>query len=181
MLMVCGKMHACSLINLTPACSYSSSWSSGFTSWVGTEEAKYKRMFLIWKASACKYPFSSSFMNHLLKSNAVFTKENASLLKQRAPLAYHKALIKVPLKIVTIRKGTLLGVKKLLWTLGAPCLVRRLRIRAQLRPFQLELQRPSCNRPGWRYRIWNMLEVYALIVAAAVSKVEIIQQQSKNW
>ena len=72
-------------------------------------------------------------------------------------MQYHKALIKVPLKKLW---GTLFGAKKLLRILrGAPCLERRLRIRAQLRPFQSDLQWPSYNRPRWRCRMQIRLEV----------------------
>jgi len=42
---------------------------------------------------------------------------------------------------------------------GGPCLERRLRIRAQLRCFQSDLQRPSYNRPRWRCRMRTRLEV----------------------
>jgi len=38
-------------------------------------------------------------------------------------------------------------------------LERSLQIRTQLRPFQLELQWPSCNRPRWRCRMWTRLEI----------------------
>ena len=40
-------------------------------------------------------------------------------------------------------KGALFGSKKLLWTLRGALLREHLQIRAQLRPFQLELQRLS--------------------------------------
>ena len=57
-----------------------------------------------------------------------------------------KALIKVPLKIVMIHKGALVGAKKYFWPIGAP-------------PLKSELQWPSYNWLRWRYRMWARLEV----------------------
>ena len=73
---------------------------------------------------------------------------------------------------VTICKGTSFGAEKKTNYFG---LLGCLRFRVQLRPFQLELQQPSYNRPRWRCRMQTRLEVR--LVAAIVSEVEIIQQQ----
>ena len=75
-------------------------------------------------------------------------------------------------------KGTLFEAEKKnhFWLLGALCLESRLRIRAYLRPFQSDLQQPSYN---WSSGRCIGLK-YALIVAAVVNKVQIIQQQSKD-
>ena len=82
-------------------------------------------------------------------------------------------------RLITIRKGALFGAKiNYFGPLGAPCLKRRLRIRAQLRPFLSELQQQSYNSPSEATGCRQGLK-YALIVAAVVSGVEIIQQ-SKN-
>ena len=90
-----------------------------------------------------------------------------------------KASIKAPLKIVLRSAKTPWSEKNIYISgpLGAPCLERRLQIRAQLRPFQSELQRTSYNRPRWRCRMHTKLEVR---LTAILSEVEILQQQSKN-
>ena len=63
-----------------------------------------------------------------------------------------ETLIKAPLKNNYDQQMRLVWSEKhylgSLGILGAPCLEKRLCIRAQLTPFQLELQQPSCNRPS---------------------------------
>ena len=93
-----------------------------------------------------------------------------------------KALNKVPLKNnYDPQRRLVRSAKNYRYSrpLGAPCLERRLRIRAQLRPFLSDLQRPSYNRSTWSVGCGLALK-YVLIVAAVVSEVEIIQQQSMN-
>ena len=83
-----------------------------------------------------------------------------------------KALIEVPLKNNYNLQRHLFGA----YSLGAPCLERRLRFRAQL-TLRRRSYEPSCNRLMSRCRCALGLN-YALIVAAILSEVEIIQQQS---
>ena len=81
--------------------------------------------------------------------------------------------------MIMIHEGALFGVKKNYFgPLETPCLERRLWIRVQLRPFQINLQEASYNRPNEGVGCKLGLK-YALIVATIVSEVEIIQQ-SRN-
>jgi len=133
-----GGQYHCSIIYLLITRRF------GFCTWVA--------MLPLW----CAY----QWMPHLAYMGQMLGKEGDLPLEPSLRVGTVKALIKAPLKNnYNPQRRLVRSEKNYFGPLGVPWLERRLRIRAQLRPLQSDLQQPSYNSPKWRCRMRTRLEV----------------------